>query len=718
MRFGVGAGKPGVVIFLTLGTGVGSGVFVDGTLVPNTEFGQMEIRGRPAERRSAAVARVRRGLSWKAWAMDLDEHLQRIEDLMWPTLFILGGGVSKNADRFIPRLTTRTPVVAGLAAQRRGHHRRGRRGCRGPGGRGQHLGQPAGVPAPQARRRDLIHGSSGVSSGSFPERLTPESEVPTMTTESRPAADPAAAPTVAQMLIGGESVDAADGQTFDVVDPATGRTIATAPLGGREDVDRAVAAAQKAFADRKGWANWAAGKRGRSLSKLADLIKKNSEELAQLESHNVGKPITGARGEVVGASLVFDYYAGAANKLFGQTIPVSKPGHRPDPARTDRRRGLIVPWNFPILMASWKVAPALAAGNTAILKPASYSPLTAIRLGQLALEAGIPAGVLNIVTGPGGTAGASIAAHDGIGKVAFTGETTTGQEIMRLASGNVKKISLELGGKSPNIVFADADLEKFASESPYSVFDNAGQDCCARSRILVERSAHDQVVELFAEATRKVKVGDPADEATEVGTLVSTKQRDRVKDYIEIGLGEGATIVVGGTEPDDPALADGAYLLPTVFDGVHNDMRIAREEIFGPVVSIIPFDTEEEALTLANSTPYGLSGSIWSRDIGKALRAAKAMQAGRHQRELEQLGPHRSAVRRVQDVGHRPRAWDERARPLHGDQERLHRHQLRRSSGVRSEGRAPVDAAAGRSRWRSGASDSWSSSRRGWPAAR
>ncbi|MGZ9275555.1 MAG: aldehyde dehydrogenase family protein [Candidatus Limnocylindrales bacterium] len=436
------------------------------------------------------------------------------------------------------------------------------------------------------------------------------------------------APTHARMVIGGESVDALDGQTFDIVNPATGVTMATAPLGGRSDVDRAVTAARAAFDDRKGWANWAAGKRGRSLSKLADLIKKHSDELAWLESRNVGKPITGSRGEVIGASLVFDYYGGAANKVFGQTIPVTKPGLDLTLREPIGVVGLIVPWNFPILMASWKVAPALAAGNTAILKPASYTPLTAIRLGELALEAGIPPGVLNVVTGPGGTAGASIAAHEGIGKVAFTGETTTGQEIMRLASGNVKKISLELGGKSPNIVFADADLEKFARESPYSVFDNAGQDCCARSRILVERTAHDRVVELFAEATRKVVVGDPADEATEVGSLVSTKQRDRVKDYIEIGLGEGATIVVGGTAPEDPALAGGAYLLPTVFDGVDNDMRIAREEIFGPVVSIIPFDTEEEALRLANSTPYGLSGSIWSRDIGKALRAAKALQAG------------------------------------------------------------------------------------------
>jgi acyl-CoA reductase-like NAD-dependent aldehyde dehydrogenase len=448
-----------------------------------------------------------------------------------------------------------------------------------------------------------------------------------MTTESQAPAG-TDSPTQARMVIGGESVDAVDGATFDLVNPATGRPIGTAPLGGRADVDRAVEAARAAFDERKGWASWAAGKRGRSLAKLADLVKKNSDELAWLESRNGGKPITSARGEVIGSSLVFDYYAGAANKVYGQTIPVSKPGIDMTLREPIGVVGLIVPWNFPLLMAAWKVAPALAAGNTAILKPASYTPLTAIRLGELALEAGIPAGVLNVVTGPGGTAGASIAAHPGIGKVAFTGETTTGQEIMRLAAGNVKKISLELGGKSPSIVFADADLERFAKESPYSVFDNCGQDCCARSRILVERSVHDQVVELFADATRNVKVGDPTDEATEVGPLVSTRQRDRVADYIEIGQGEGATIVVGGGAPDDPALADGAYLMPTVFDGVDNDMRIAREEIFGPVVSIIPFDTEEEGLRLANATPYGLSGSIWSRDIGRAMRAARALQSG------------------------------------------------------------------------------------------
>jgi betaine-aldehyde dehydrogenase len=431
-----------------------------------------------------------------------------------------------------------------------------------------------------------------------------------------------------RMVIGGDSVDASDGQSFEITNPANGKVIGTAPQGGKADVDKAVAAAQAALDAPKGWSTWAAGKRGRTLAKLAALVKDHTEELAQLESRNTGKPITSARGEITGVSLVLDYYAGAANKIFGQTIPVSKPGLDMTLREPIGVVGLIVPWNFPLYMASWKLGPALAAGNTCILKPASYSPMTALRLGELALEAGFPPGVINVVTGPGGSAGAAIAAHPGIGKVAFTGETTTGQEIMRLAAGNVKKISLELGGKSANVVYADADLERFGAESPYSVFDNCGQDCCARSRILVERSVQEKVFELFAEGTKKVKVGDPADDATEVGTLVSFKQRDRVRDYIEIGREEGANLVLGGMAPDDPALADGAYLMPTIFDGVSNDMRIAREEIFGPVVSIIPFDDEAEAIRLANETPYGLSGSVWSRDIGKALRTAKGIQSG------------------------------------------------------------------------------------------
>jgi len=429
-----------------------------------------------------------------------------------------------------------------------------------------------------------------------------------------------------KMIIGGEQVDAADGQTFDVMNPATGQVMATAPLGGAEDVDRAVKAAQAAFEGP--WSTWSASKRGRTLQKFSNLVKQHLEELAQLESQNVGKPISGARGEALAVSLVFEYYAGAANTLFGETIPVSKPGLDFTLREPIGVVGLIVPWNFPMNMASWKLGPALAAGNTAILKPASYTPLTAIRLGELALEAGFPPGVVNVVTGPGGSAGAALAGHSGIGKVAFTGETTTGQEIMRLAANNVKKVSLELGGKSPNIVFADADLERWAAESPYSVFDNAGQDCCARSRIFVEASVHERAVELFTAATQKLVVGDPSQDATEMGSLVSERQRERVSDYIGIGKEEGAELVYGGEAPTGDPFDIGAYLMPTIFDACRTDMRIVREEIFGPVVAIIPFSDEADAIRLANDTPYGLSGSIWSRDIGRALRVAKAVKAG------------------------------------------------------------------------------------------
>ncbi|MBA2556305.1 MAG: aldehyde dehydrogenase, partial [Chloroflexi bacterium] len=356
-----------------------------------------------------------------------------------------------------------------------------------------------------------------------------------MTTEQRspdsPQSDPAAPATETirdvKMLIGGAQVDAADGQTFEVINPHNGRTIARVPLGGPEDVDRAVTAAQKAFAGP--WSTWSAAKRGRTLMKFSQLVKTHVEELAQIDRENVGKPITSARGEAFAVSLVLEYYAGAATKHFGETIPVSAPGLDFTLREPIGVCGLIVPWNFPINMAAWKLGPALAAGNTCILKPASYTPLSGIRLGELALEAGFPPGVVNVITGPGGSAGAALAAHPGVGKIAFTGETTTGQEIMRLASQTVKKVSLELGGKSPNVVFADADLERFTRESPYAVFDNAGQDCCARSRIFVERSVHEQVVESFAEATRRVVVGDPADEATQVGPLVHPRQRDRVK---------------------------------------------------------------------------------------------------------------------------------------------------------------------------------------------
>jgi betaine-aldehyde dehydrogenase len=429
-----------------------------------------------------------------------------------------------------------------------------------------------------------------------------------------------------QMVIGGRQVPSSDGRTFDVVEPHRGEKIARVAQGTPADVDAAVAAAQAAFEG--DWSRLSAPERARLLLRLATVVRDHHEELSQLESRNIGKPISGARWEIGRVSDVLEFYAGAVSKIHGETIPTTRPGFDFTLREPVGVVGLIVPWNFPLYLASWKLGPALAAGNTVVLKPASWSPLTAVRFGELVLEAGLPAGVVNVVTGPGGSVGARIAAHPGVGKVGFTGETATGQEIMRLAATNIKKVSLELGGKSPNIVFADADIERFAAESPYSVFDNCGQDCCARSRIIVHRSIHDRVVEAFVEATRKVRVGDPSDPATEVGPLVTFSHRQRVADYIEAGRIEGAELVCGGDPPDDPALAQGAYLMPTVFDGATADMRIVREEIFGPVVAVIPFDTDEEAVRLANATPYGLSGSVWTRDIARAIRISKAVQTG------------------------------------------------------------------------------------------
>ncbi|HEX9096654.1 MAG TPA: aldehyde dehydrogenase family protein [Candidatus Dormibacteraeota bacterium] len=429
-----------------------------------------------------------------------------------------------------------------------------------------------------------------------------------------------------QLLIGGTWRAGEGDKTFDVVEPATSEVLAKAAVASPADVDAAVKAARAAF-DGGAWSDTAASARAKVLYKIAELIRADVDRLATLEARNAGKPIRDARDEVLGAAQCFEYYAGAATRIFGETIPVTAPGLDFTLREPVGVVALIVPWNFPLTIASWKVAPALAAGNAAILKPASYTPLTALELGRIALEAGLPEGVLNVITGPGATTGNALAGHAGVDKIAFTGETLTGVSILQQAAPNITRVSLELGGKSPNIIFQDADLDKAVPAAVSSVFGNAGQDCCARSRAFVHRSIAEEFDQRVALGSRQLTVGDPLDAATEVGPLISMKQRERVQAYVEVGEREGARLLSGGSAPGG-ALARGCYLEPTVFDRADNRMRIAQEEIFGPVLTIIPFDDENEVLRLVNDTPYGLSGSIWTRDIGRALRVARGVKTG------------------------------------------------------------------------------------------
>ncbi|MDQ6885540.1 MAG: aldehyde dehydrogenase family protein [Candidatus Dormibacteraeota bacterium] len=429
-----------------------------------------------------------------------------------------------------------------------------------------------------------------------------------------------------QILIGGRWLEGREQQTFEVIEPATSRVMATAAVATPADVDQAVRAARAAF-ERGEWSNVAASARAKVLYRIAELIGSNLDNLAILEARNGGKPIRDARDEVLGAAQCFEYYAGAATRIFGETIPVTAPGLDFTLREPVGVVGLIVPWNFPLTIASWKVAPALAAGNATILKPASYTPLTALELGRLALEAGLPDGILNVVTGPGGITGNALAAHPGVDKLAFTGETTTGVSILQQAAPNITRVSLELGGKSPNIVFADADLEKAAAGTVASVFGNAGQDCCARSRAFVAVSIAEEFDERVAALTKRIKLGDPLQPDTEMGPLISMKQRERVQGYVEVGQQEGARLLTGGSSPGGP-LGEGSYLEPAVFDRASNRMRIAQEEIFGPVLTVIPFDDEDGVIKMVNDSPYGLSGSIWTRDIGRALRVARAVKTG------------------------------------------------------------------------------------------
>jgi acyl-CoA reductase-like NAD-dependent aldehyde dehydrogenase len=398
-----------------------------------------------------------------------------------------------------------------------------------------------------------------------------------------------------------------------VLNPATEEPITEVPRASVEDTDAAVEAARRAF---PAWRAVAPADRARLLRRLGALVEEHGEELALLETRNVGKPIQDSRGEVAMVAEVFHFYAGAVDKHYGETIPVAG-GVDLTLREPLGVVGLIVPWNFPLAIASWKLGPALACGNTVVLKPAELTPLTAVRLAELALEAGLPEGVLQVLPGSGSVVGQRLVVHPDVVKIGFTGSTEVGRSVMAGAAATIKRVTLELGGKSANIVFADADLEAAAASAPVAVFGNAGQDCCARSRILVERGAYDRFVELLVESTGEVRVGDPEDEATQMGPLISEDQREKVLSY-----GDG-NVVFRGNAPSDRG-----FWFPCTLVEATNEDRVAREEVFGPVAALIPFEDEDDAVRIANDTPFGLSGSIWTRDGARALRVARGVETG------------------------------------------------------------------------------------------
>jgi phenylacetaldehyde dehydrogenase len=428
-----------------------------------------------------------------------------------------------------------------------------------------------------------------------------------------------------EMLIGGKGVPAASGETFEVIDPSRGEAFTEVPRGDREDVDAAVAAAREAFDDGR-WSRMRPGKRSDILHKVGELIKRNTPALAQIEALDAGKPVKVASGEMWAAGEAFRYFSGWPTKIFGETNPSSGDMFTYTLREPVGVCGGIIPWNYPLIMAAWKVAPALAFGNTIVLKPAEQTPLTALRLAELCLEAGVPDGVVNVVTGFGHEAGQALAQHEDVDKIAFTGSTEVGRQILHASEGNLKRVTLELGGKSPNIVFADAPLSRAAKGSMLGVFSNSGQMCTAGTRILVERSIHDDFVGALVTATESMKVGPALEESTAMGPVISTEQLERVTGYIEIAKGEGVEVVTGGQRP--PGLNSGYFIEPTVLAGARNDMRVAQEEIFGPVATVIEVDDVAEAIAVANETIYGLAAAVWTSSLSTAHRVAHELKAG------------------------------------------------------------------------------------------